>query len=306
MEIASCVPTIIHDDDKKLTMRIKSFENIKVKHVHKIIAKEYTVSIDRTEDLVAYTCKSFKFRGYLCRHALVALQFAGIARIPERYIMKRWTIEMRYRHANDEYIIQNGLVDSAACLYDNLIHHLMKVAEVGSMSEAMHDIVVQEIPNLLKKLIDSSQSQASSENAIPSGDASDASDASPAGDASDASDASPAAYASDAIDVAPTAMAVGVQFHSGGLSEPKPVAQEREKIVGETVAAAVLLNHWEVLLESAGHGCSIPSKATCSFPRRGCGVEKKKKKKFWRKGQLASTWVDAHELSASISMDAKT
>ncbi|MQM18271.1 hypothetical protein Taro_051262 [Colocasia esculenta] len=37
------------------------------------------------------------------------------------------------------------------------------------MSEAMHDIVVKEIPNLLKKLIDSSQSQASSKNAIPSG-----------------------------------------------------------------------------------------------------------------------------------------
>ncbi|MQL90638.1 hypothetical protein Taro_023232, partial [Colocasia esculenta] len=134
MEIASCVPTIIHDDDKKLTMRIKSFENIKVKHFEKIIAKEFTVSVDRTEDLVACACKSFEFR--------------GIARIPKRYILKRWTIEMRYRHANDEYIIQNGLVDSAACRYSNLIHHLMKVAEVGSMSEAMHDIVVKEIPNL--------------------------------------------------------------------------------------------------------------------------------------------------------------
>ncbi|MQM18353.1 hypothetical protein Taro_051338 [Colocasia esculenta] len=169
MEIASHVPTIIHDDDKKLTMRIKSFENIKVKHVDKIIAKEFTMSVDRTEDLVACTYKSFKFRGYLCRHALVALQFAGIARIPERYILKRWTIKMRYRHATGEYIIQNGLVDSTACRYSNLIHRLMKVAEVGSMSEAMHDIVVQEIPNLLKKLIDSSQSQASYKNVIPSG-----------------------------------------------------------------------------------------------------------------------------------------
>ncbi|MQM20512.1 hypothetical protein Taro_053533 [Colocasia esculenta] len=169
MEIASCVPTIIHDDGKKLTIRIKSFENIKVKHVYKIIAKEFTMSVDQTEYLVACTCKSFEFRCYLCRHALVALQFAGIARIPERYILKRWTIEMRYRHANDEYIIQNGLVDSTACRYSNIIHHLMKVVEVGSMSEAMHDIVVQEIPNLLKKLIDSSQSQASSENDIPSG-----------------------------------------------------------------------------------------------------------------------------------------
>ncbi|MQM00791.1 hypothetical protein Taro_033538 [Colocasia esculenta] len=88
MEIASCVPTIIHDDDKKLTMRIKSFENIKVKHVDKIIAKEFTVSVDRTEDLVACTYKSFEFRAYLCRHTLVVLQFAGIVRIPERYILK--------------------------------------------------------------------------------------------------------------------------------------------------------------------------------------------------------------------------
>ncbi|MQM06959.1 hypothetical protein Taro_039792, partial [Colocasia esculenta] len=195
----------------------------------------------------------------------------------------------------------------------------MKVAEVGSMSEAMHDIAIKEIPNLLKKLIDSSQSQASSENAIPSGShshvvndplraktkgrgrqkridssiekmkkrsklkrgephlprghipaedtiqphvqpmhqvlhgqhmlniahtvqlinafhASDAADAFPTGDASDAADASPTVDASDAddaspagddspagdasvvINVAPTAMAVGVQFHSGGLS----------------------------------------------------------------------------------------
>ncbi|MQM06523.1 hypothetical protein Taro_039350 [Colocasia esculenta] len=53
IEIASYVPTIIHDDDKKLTMRIKSFENIKVKHFDKTIAKEFTMSVDRTEDLVA-------------------------------------------------------------------------------------------------------------------------------------------------------------------------------------------------------------------------------------------------------------
>ncbi|MQL69817.1 hypothetical protein Taro_002116, partial [Colocasia esculenta] len=100
------------------------------------------------------------------------------------------------------------------------------------MSEAMHDIAVQEIPNMLKKLIDSSQSQASSKNAIPSGynlatcashapgvgyapdaawttyveypvhrptnavHASDAVNASPTGDASDAADASPAGDAS--------------------------------------------------------------------------------------------------------------
>ncbi|MQM03477.1 hypothetical protein Taro_036255 [Colocasia esculenta] len=46
----------------------------------------------------------------------------------------------------------------------------------------------------------------------PTSDASDAADASPADDDSPASDAS------NVINVAPTAMAVGVQFHSGGLS----------------------------------------------------------------------------------------
>ncbi|MQL68447.1 hypothetical protein Taro_000744 [Colocasia esculenta] len=66
-------------------------------------------------------------------------------------------------------------------------------------------------------------------DAFPTGDASDAADASPTGDASDAADSdaadaslagddSPTGDASDVIDVSPTAMAVGVQFHSGGLS----------------------------------------------------------------------------------------
>ncbi|MQM19730.1 hypothetical protein Taro_052746 [Colocasia esculenta] len=39
MEIVSYVPTIIHDDDKKLTMRIKSFEKKKVKHVNKSLQR---------------------------------------------------------------------------------------------------------------------------------------------------------------------------------------------------------------------------------------------------------------------------
>ncbi|KAF2316523.1 hypothetical protein GH714_041864 [Hevea brasiliensis] len=57
--------------------------------------KEYTVSFNSSEEIVACECKKFEFMGVLCSHALKVLDFRNIKMLPSQYILKRWTRDAR-------------------------------------------------------------------------------------------------------------------------------------------------------------------------------------------------------------------
>ncbi|XP_057478205.1 protein FAR1-RELATED SEQUENCE 9-like [Actinidia eriantha] len=51
----------------------------------------HVVTYDSSEELVSCSCKKFEFGGILCSHALKVLSSNNIMKIPNRYILKRWT-----------------------------------------------------------------------------------------------------------------------------------------------------------------------------------------------------------------------
>ncbi|KAI3697309.1 hypothetical protein L6452_30237 [Arctium lappa] len=58
------------------------------------IQTKYTVERNYSENTVDCQCKLFIRDGYLCRHALAVLVNDKVDRIPDRYILRRWTTDL--------------------------------------------------------------------------------------------------------------------------------------------------------------------------------------------------------------------
>ncbi|XP_060972534.1 protein FAR-RED IMPAIRED RESPONSE 1-like [Cannabis sativa] len=52
---------------------------------------DYTVEYFFVDCTLVCTCKKFEFAGILCAHALKALSTKNISKIPDRYVLQRWT-----------------------------------------------------------------------------------------------------------------------------------------------------------------------------------------------------------------------
>jgi len=59
---------------------------------------EHVVKFSALEGRVNCSCKKFEFAGILCCHALKILDINNIKKIPEQYILNRWTIDAKVVH----------------------------------------------------------------------------------------------------------------------------------------------------------------------------------------------------------------
>ncbi|XP_019710175.2 protein FAR1-RELATED SEQUENCE 5 isoform X1 [Elaeis guineensis] len=60
-------------------------------------SKVWTVTLDTSTMEVSCSCRKFETMGLLCSHALKAFNIKNVQRIPERYILKRWTKDAKKR-----------------------------------------------------------------------------------------------------------------------------------------------------------------------------------------------------------------
>ena len=59
---------------------------------------EHVLKFSTLGDRVNCSCKKFEFVGILCCHALKILDINNIKKIPEQYILNRWTINAKVAH----------------------------------------------------------------------------------------------------------------------------------------------------------------------------------------------------------------
>ncbi|KAG0544599.1 hypothetical protein BDA96_02G289700 [Sorghum bicolor] len=64
----------------------------------KVYGKEHVVKFSASEVMVKCSCKKFEFVGILCCHALKILDINNIKKIPEQYILNRWTADAKVVH----------------------------------------------------------------------------------------------------------------------------------------------------------------------------------------------------------------
>ncbi|XP_056688307.1 protein FAR1-RELATED SEQUENCE 5-like [Spinacia oleracea] len=57
--------------------------------------KSYNVTVDKVKGELSCSCQMFEFRGILCRHILKAMDVEDFQFIPEKYILDRWSKQVR-------------------------------------------------------------------------------------------------------------------------------------------------------------------------------------------------------------------
>ncbi|XP_043815116.1 protein FAR1-RELATED SEQUENCE 2 isoform X7 [Manihot esculenta] len=95
-------------------------------------------------------CRSFEYRGFLCKHAILVLQMSGLSNIPSHYILKRWT--------KDAKIAQSASVISKNLPYrvqrfNDLCKQAIKLCEAGSLCEEAYHIAFQALEEVLKSCV---------------------------------------------------------------------------------------------------------------------------------------------------------
>lgn len=109
--------------------------------------QNYMVEWNESNSDIFCSCRSFEYKGYLCRHAIIVLQMTGVFSIPSKYILQRWTNAAKSRHSIGE---KSDEVQAKVRRYNDLCRRAIILGEEGSLSQESYDIAVAAIQEALK------------------------------------------------------------------------------------------------------------------------------------------------------------
>ncbi|EOA33690.1 hypothetical protein CARUB_v10019871mg [Capsella rubella] len=101
--------------------------------------QKYLVDWNEFKSDIYCSCRSFEYKGYLCRHAIVVLQMSGVFTIPINYVLQRWTNAARNRHQISGNL---ELVQSNIRRFNDLCRRAIILGEEGSLSQESYDIAM--------------------------------------------------------------------------------------------------------------------------------------------------------------------
>ncbi|CAL0332477.1 unnamed protein product [Lupinus luteus] len=116
---------------------VKDFEN----------NQSYMVEWNTSNSDISCSCRSFEYKGYLCRHAIVVLQMSGVFSIPPKYILQRWTNAALSRHPIGEKLEE---VQSKVRRFNDLCRRAIILGEEGSLSQESYFIALGAISDAFK------------------------------------------------------------------------------------------------------------------------------------------------------------
>ncbi|XP_026402846.1 protein FAR1-RELATED SEQUENCE 4-like isoform X2 [Papaver somniferum] len=136
----ACHPVKETEDDETVSFRVTDLER----------QQEFRVVWNGTKLVVSCSCLSFGLRGFLCRHAMIVLQFSGVFSIPTSYILKRWTKDAKNRHILNQ--ISNP-VESRGQRYNDLCRRAIRLAEEGSLSLESYNVALLVLEEGINKCV---------------------------------------------------------------------------------------------------------------------------------------------------------
>ncbi|KAK3009374.1 hypothetical protein RJ639_013791 [Escallonia herrerae] len=138
---AACHLKKEREDESTVIYSVKDFED----------NQDYSVEWNESKSEIGCSCRSFEYKGYLCRHAVVVLQMSGVFSIPFRYILQRWTNAATSRHSISERVDE---VQSKVRRYNDLCRRAIILGEEGSLSQESYHIALGAIKDALKQCSD--------------------------------------------------------------------------------------------------------------------------------------------------------
>ncbi|KAK1411987.1 hypothetical protein QVD17_32892 [Tagetes erecta] len=133
---SACHLKIEKEDGNSITYAVKDFES----------NQDYMVEWNGTELDICCSCRSFEFKGFLCRHAVVVLQMSGVFNIPFKYVLQRWTNAATSRFPISEKL-EN--VQTKTRRLNDLCRRAIILGEEGSISQESYKIALGAIKDAL-------------------------------------------------------------------------------------------------------------------------------------------------------------
>jgi hypothetical protein len=124
-----------------------------------MVVSEFIVLFNKKEGDMRCECRRFEFRGILCRHILSTLPLVGTTEVPPKYILQRWRKDFKRKHTFIKCSYDNQLDTPVMKRYDNLCKHFSEVAENGSGSDTLYNLVIHGLNELKIKIFAHQDSQ---------------------------------------------------------------------------------------------------------------------------------------------------
>ncbi|XP_012066432.1 protein FAR1-RELATED SEQUENCE 2 isoform X2 [Jatropha curcas] len=136
--VVSCQLQKESEDGATVNFRVDDFEK----------QQDFVVSWNETASDIRCLCRSFDYRGFLCKHAILVLHMSGISNIPSRYILKRWTKDAKTTQVLTE--VSNG-IPYRAQHFNDLCRRAIKLCEAGSLSQEAYHIAFKALEEILER-----------------------------------------------------------------------------------------------------------------------------------------------------------
>ncbi|KAK9733059.1 hypothetical protein RND81_04G041000 [Saponaria officinalis] len=138
--VVGCHPKKELEDGNSITYRVEDCEK----------DETFFVAWDEGKSQVSCLCRSFEYKGFLCRHAMLVLQICGISSIPAHYILRRWT-----KDAKTSQLMVEGTeqLRTRAQRYVALSRQAIELSEEGSLTQESHNIALRALVDALKNCI---------------------------------------------------------------------------------------------------------------------------------------------------------
>lgn len=135
---AACHLKKEHGDERAAKYTVKDFEE----------NQNYAVEWSESRSSIYCSCRSFEYKGYLCRHAVIVLQMSGCFIIPSTYVLQRWTRAALSRHVIDEKLEE---IASKVRRYNDLCRRAIILGEEGSISQESYNVALHAMKEAMKQ-----------------------------------------------------------------------------------------------------------------------------------------------------------
>ncbi|RYR48379.1 hypothetical protein Ahy_A07g034399 [Arachis hypogaea] len=114
-----------------------------VKHVSNSTFNKFVVTYDAISCEEKCQCLLFESRGILCRHSLSALSFERVDKVAPRYILERWSKNVKRRRTHIKSSHDEPLLESRSKTFDDWSFRSHNICEFVSESEKLTTILHQ-------------------------------------------------------------------------------------------------------------------------------------------------------------------
>ncbi|WVZ04467.1 hypothetical protein V8G54_025273 [Vigna mungo] len=115
-------------------------------------SKFYDVDYDSLSNDIHCSCKLFDFRGILCRHCLLVLGQEDVRNVPTKYVLRRWSRNVRRRHTLITTSYSNHTQQPKMQRYQTLCKCFYDIAEEACQSETTSKKLLSELNSIGRSL----------------------------------------------------------------------------------------------------------------------------------------------------------